>query len=246
MDLALNPLRALGDGGPGFCYESDRDLFRGAGSLNDGPLLVALDSNIIFDLEEHGEAILELEDTPGVDRSLAEELLAVGQIIDVWMARDIRFIVVPRTRNDFRRAPSEERMRQREATFRRIELALTFQAGDWEDAGARFRGERPSSPAVDSLIELAPDLDALMLRSAWNAGVDVFLTRDVQVLRACGHAGAPLPLIVSPTGLRNRLDSLGNDLLFLGMTDHAGCQWSGGLPIGDMGKWVPLFEAMLE
>jgi hypothetical protein len=239
-----NPLRALGDGGPGFCYDADRDLFRGVGRLIDGPLLVALDSNIIYDLEEHGEAILEQEEVLGIEAEHAENLLALGQIIDLWMMRDIRFIVVPRTRSDYRRPPPDDRMRQRELTFQRIEYALTFQVGDREDSDGRFVGARPATQYVDELIHRASELDALMLRSAWDAGVDVFLTRDEKVLRACSPSRAPFPLVASPTVLRDRFAALGGDPMFPGMIAHADCQWSLGLPVGDTGKWVPLFEAM--
>lgn len=244
MDLTLNPLRASGDGGPGFCYEADRDLFRGAGSLSDGPLLVALDSNIIFDLEKHGPAILEQETVTGTDARLSHELIALGHIIDLWMMRDIRFIVVPRTREDYRRPPSADRLSERERTFQRIEHALTFQVGDWEDSGLRFGAARSSTPSVDQVIGAVSELDSLMLRSAWDAGVDVFLTRDEKVLNVCGSAAAPMPLVASPSTLRDRLGLLGDDLMFLGMIDHADCQWSFGFPMGDTGKWVPLFEAM--
>lgn len=244
MDLTLNPLRAYGDGGPGFCYEADPDLFRGAGSLLDGPLLVALDSNIIFDLEKYGPAILDQEEVSGIDARLGIELLALGEIIDLWMMRDIRFIMVPRTREDFRRPPSADRMTERERTFQRIESALTFQVGDWEGSDSRFGGSRASTPSVDDIIGGVSELDALMLRSAWDAGVDVFLTRDEKVLSTCGQAAAPMPLVASPSTLRDRLGALGDDLMFLGMVDHADCQWSFGFPMGDTGKWVPLFEAM--
>lgn len=244
MDLTHSPLRAPGDGGPGFCYDSDRDLFRGAGDLLDGPLLVALDSNIIFDLEKHGPAILEQETPPAIDPRLGHELLALGHIIDLWMMRDIRFIVVPRTREDFRRPPSADRMSERERTFQQIEYALTFQVGDWEDSRSRLGDVRPTSPPVDQVIDGVSELDALMLRSAWDAGVDIFLTRDEKVLSACGSAAAPMPLVASPSMLRDRLGRLGDDLVFLGMIEHADCHWSFGFPMGDTGKWVPLFEAM--
>lgn len=189
-------------------------------------------------------AILEQEDVEGVDAERGRQLTALGQIIDLWMMRDVRFVVVPRTRSDFRRLPSDVRMRQRERTFERIESALTFQLGDWEDTSGRFAGGRSLTSAAHDVIGAASTLDALMLRSAWDCAVDVFLTSDLKLLNACSHAAAPFPLISSPSGLADRLAMLGTDPMFIGMVDHEDCRWDFGFLLGDTGKWVTLFEAM--
>ncbi|WP_449407120.1 hypothetical protein [Microbacterium maritypicum] len=244
MDLMSNPLRAAGDGGLGFCYGSDPDLFRGCGALEDGPLLIALDSNIIFDLEDHGAAILDGEEIIGVDAKLQAQLGALGQILELWLLRDIRFIVVPRTRLDYRKEPSVERVASRERTFRRIEAAVTFQADDWGDEHRRFLGERPATAAVEEAIARVSILDGLMLRSAWDAGVDVFLTRDDTVLAAVADSPPSFPLVLDPAGLMGHLSSMGSNAFDLGTVEHAGCRWAVGVPFGDSGKWVPLFEAL--
>ncbi|MDU0366881.1 hypothetical protein RWH45_06610 [Microbacterium sp. KSW4-17] len=244
LNLDANPLRAPGDGGPGFCYPSDADLFRGAGSLADGPLLIALDSNIILDLEQHGTAILNQEQVDGIDSELQAELAALGAILDLWMVRDIRFIVLPRTRDDYRKPPPPARMKEREQLFEQIEAALTFQTGDWGQEHERFVGAREMAPEASELIDSVSPLDGRMLTSAWNAGVDVFLTRDAKVLAACEDSEPPFPAVLAPSGLVNRLSTLGEDLFFLGQVEHPGCVWAFGMPFGDTGKWVPLYEAM--
>ncbi|PVW04774.1 hypothetical protein DEA06_08345 [Microbacterium sp. Gd 4-13] len=244
LDLDGNPLRAPGDGGPGFCYLSDADLFRGAGSLEDGPFLIALDSNIILDLEQHGTAILEREEADGINAEHQQELAALGAILDLWMVRDIRFVVVPRTRVDYRKAPSPSRMVERERMFEHIEAALTFQTGDWGREDERFGGARAMPPVAARLIDSVSPLDGRMLTSAWNAGVDVFLTRDARLLAACQDGEPPFPAVLAPTGLVNRLAQLGEDPFFLGQVEHPSCAWAFGMPFGDTGKWVSLYEAM--
>lgn len=244
MAFDMNPLRVGGDGGPGYCYDTDRDLFRGAAGLLDGPLLVALDSNILFDLQNHGEAILGEAPIEGVDDGFRAELEALGAILDRWMVRDIRFIVVPRTRKDYRKEPSEQRQVERELLFGRIESALTFQAQDWAEEHRRFRRPRPVTPQARSVLRAAPPLDGKMLESSWSAGVDVFLTRDLKVVQVAGSAAAPFPLVVTPTQLDQRLDALGSDLFFCGRMEHPGCESAGEFPLGDTGKWGPLLDAM--
>lgn len=246
MDLTSNPLRVSGDGGLGFCYFSDLELFAGRGALEDGPLLIALDSNIIFDLEGYGTAIIDGHEIPGIDARLRAELDALGQILELWFLRDVRFIVVPRTRLDFHKQPSPERLASRERTFQRIESSLTFQAEDWGAEQLRFPPGSPTTPDADDMFRRVSPLDGLMLRSAWEAGVDVFMTRDKRILSAAGRAPEAFPVLLSPTALVARLVSMGSDPLTLGTVDHRGCRWAAGVPFGDSGKWGPLLEALSD
>jgi len=237
-------LRRPGEGGPGFCYESDPDLFRGATSLVDGPLLIGLDSNIIYDFEAHGLQILEQTETEGIDELRRRELDALGELINLWLVRDIRFIVVPRIRGDFRKLPSPSRQVERERLLRRIEQALTFQLDDWGREAERFGGDRPLPPGTERALAKVSSLDALMLRSAWNSGVDVFLTRDHKVHTIEASLPAPFPMILSPSQLVSRIHKMRGDLFSLGQIAHDGCTWRDSFPMGDTGKWVPLLEAL--
>lgn len=245
--LEDNPLRTLGDGGPGFCYVANRDLYRGSGSLVDGPMLVGLDSNILFDLEKHGLALIEDELPDDLSDNELQELEGLQQVLDLWMVRDLRFIVVSRTRADFKRSPTAARLAERDQLFSRIEATLAFQLDGWGEAAEGAAWDRlPSAEAHAAFERIPSELDQLMVRSAWEAGVDIFVTRDLAVLKAQRDVPADYPLVLSPSGLAERLDGLGDDPFFLGMVDHEDCLWSHGLMFGDTGRWVTLFEAFSD
>ena len=238
-----NPLRSPGDGGVGYCYDSDRDLFRGSGALSDGPMLLGLDSNIIFDLEDYGLLLIDGEDPDGVDCETQIELDGLRDLLELWFMRDIRFVVLPPTRTDFKREPPEARMLEREKLFGRIEEALIFQLQDWGADHARFAWTRPPhAQAADVIAQVPSELDRAMVHSAWSGGIDVFVTRDRQLLDTLAETPVGFPNVWSPSTLTQRLGQLPG-YLFPGTLDHDGCIWSGGMPFGDTGKWSTLIEA---
>lgn len=241
-----NALRDPGDGGQGYCYDFDRQLFAGSEGLVDGPLLIALDSNVLFDLEELGRHLID-DDLPspvGGERRM--QLEALGRLLETWLMRDIRFVVVPATRDDFRKSPPESRLREREHLFSSIEEALTFQLDDWGNEAERHVPWREPDAEADSALARVPDdLDRLMIQSAWECGSDVFLTVDTRLLAAMRTVPPGFPNVWSPTQLVAHL--LNSDAephwLTSGTIPHEDCRWVGGLPFGDTGKWVRLFEA---
>lgn len=245
-----NALRGPGDGGQGYCYDFDRQLFAGSEGLVDGPLLIALDSNVLFDLEELGRHLID-DDLPspvGGERGM--QLEALGRLLEAWFMRDIRFAVVPATRDDFKKSPPESRLRERERLFSSIEQALTFQLDDWGNEAERHVPWRESDEEVDYALARVPDhLDRLMIQSAWECGSDVFLTMDTRLLAAMRTVPSGFPNVWSPAQLVSRLldSDSGSDAarhwLMSGTISHVDCRWAGGLPFGDTGKWVRLFEA---
>ena len=66
------------DGGVGFCQAALPALLP---PCYHGPLVVALDSNVLIDLQQHGAELLSGEDV-GVQANYEEEL---GSIVDIWM-----------------------------------------------------------------------------------------------------------------------------------------------------------------
>ena len=73
----------------------------------------------------------------------------------------------------------------------------------------------------------------------------MFLTVDTRLLAAMRTVPPGFPNVWSPTQLVAHL--LNSDAephwLTSGTIPHEDCRWVGGLPFGDTGKWVRLFEA---
>jgi hypothetical protein len=112
-DKGGNWLRSEGDGSNGFCYDVNRVLFRDS-AVVDGPLLVTLDTVVLIDIAEHGSTLLDTgKPTHPVNHEHQLELVALANLVELWMLRDIR--VVPRSRSltDFKRRGSVERVAQR-------------------------------------------------------------------------------------------------------------------------------------
>jgi hypothetical protein len=246
VTLADNPLRAIAEGGVGYCYDFDRSLFVGAGELIDGPLLLGLDSNVIFDLERHGSVLLE-PDEPivGADAAHIPDLHAIGDLMEEWFIRDIRFVLLPSTWTDYKRPPSSIQMRARTAMFTAIEEALSFQLQDWGDEHHRFRWQRPEDPIAAEVVSRVPDpLDRGMIESAWRAAVDVFVTSDARLRKRVGETPPGFPNVWSPRELVKRLPTPGLSFLSSGTIDHPGCPWEGDIIMGDMGRMSRLLEVL--
>jgi heme oxygenase len=68
-------------GGVGFCGEAL------SGLLPDdyhGPLVIALDSSVLVDLQEHGEEVLN-RDVQMTEPKYKAEIEALGWLLDLWM-----------------------------------------------------------------------------------------------------------------------------------------------------------------
>lgn len=244
-ELADNPLREVAEGGVGYCYDFDRTLFPGAGELVDGPLLVALDSNVIFDLESHGAALINDQEIVGIGPKHLRRLEAIGALVEAWFTRDIRFVLLPNTWMDFQKIPSPDRMRGRSQVFEAIEEALSFQVQDWGRESERFAWERPPDSAAAATIERVTDpLDRSMLSGAWLAGVDVFVTSDETLRKRVADVPSGFPNVWSPVQLESHLPVGGPTFLSGGTIDHTGCLWSGDFIIGDLGKIGRLLEVL--
>ena len=244
-ELGRNPLREVGDGGVGFCYDVDRPLFAGSGLLQDGPLLLALDSNVMFDIELYGSRLIDGESICGLDDARLKELDALGELLDLWLVRDIRFVVLPSIRSDYRRSPSADRLKERERLFSALELALLFHTGHWETDSHDFFWKRASSAEAEAVLtRVRGDLDRRMVRAAWDCAADVFLTSDEGVLVACTETPSDFPNVLRPTQLLERLESAGVTHFNGGRLNHPDCRWAASIPFGDIGRWVGLLQAL--
>lgn len=241
LSIAEYLRRITPDAGLGFCYQSSTDLF--SGEQGCGPLLVVLDSNTVIDLQDHGAAIVNGDRLEGVDDEYADELEALGAIIDLWMTRDIRFLSLKRADDDSKRDPGSARADQRRGSILNLNQALTFQLQDWEGQNDRWESREPNSLPLfelDPLEEFPAGADRDLINEALAARAHVFLTRDKAVLRA-GRERQDLRLLVaSPVDLWLALAELDVGAIAGGTANHPDCPYSGPRLMPDMGRIAAL------
>lgn len=247
--MCADVLRSTGDSFAVFCYDAIPILFQGVLSMDHGPLLVALDSSIIIDLQDHGFALFEDERPAKVSGQYAKDLDALAQILDLWLLRDIRFIVLPRALSDAKKRQLSKKVARKMVSMERIANALTFQLQDWGYEQDRF----PDDPNVDDAPQLDMDVpsvadsvpkgaDRELVLQAIRTDIDVFLTRDKKVLKAARTIKSDLLQVLSPSQLwviliNHKVSHLGADIL-----DHPDCPYRNGLIAGDTGKWQGLLS----
>lgn len=226
------------EGGIGFCQEALPGLLPAG---YHGPLVVALDSNTLIDLQHHGAALLNDGPLPAnVERDAAyvRELAALADLINLWLIRDIRFVVTPRSLTDAKKV-TQRFLYRRLPAVDAIAESLAFQFGDWtiaapsKHSGFQARGEETGLPG-------GPDRDLVL--EAQAVGAHAFLTRDGEVLEKTSLSGPTLAVIL-PSGLTRALDGAGVQPFFGGTCAQVGCPYDGwSLPAPDMGKWGGLLS----
>jgi len=224
------------EGGLGFCHVALPEVLPYGFH---GPLIVALDSNILIDLQEHGRALLDGQ-VPDAAGEYAKELLALGSLIDIWMIRDIRFVVTPRSRTDAKRFTTRFSA-GRALAIDALAESLAFQYGDWIVAAPSDLDGLPSGGRVAGLPEGA---DRDLVAEAQSVGAHVFLTRDRGILDRAVVKGAGLA-IMSPISLMMQMDRAGVQLIAGGVCGQKACPYWGLSTLGDIGKWnglLSLFE----
>jgi hypothetical protein len=246
-------LRAITySGGNGFCYSTISAVAKGPGC---GPLLIALDSNIVIDLQDHGATLINGDELEVADRAYEDELTALGVLIDVWLLRDIRFLVLPAAYTDAKRRADSPKVCRRRRSIERLSEALCFQLEDWElSSGDRYRAitkarrEDVLAQRSFSSLGLPEGADSTIYAEACIADVDVFLTRDNEVLAAGARTPVGWPTICSPVDLVDVLAGAGVGIdPHGGLVAHAGCPYprdDGLAP--DTGKWVGLLQVFEE
>jgi hypothetical protein len=215
-------------GGLGFCHAALPDLLAPG---YHGPLVVALDSNVLIDLQEHGSEMLN-DDIQVADEKYAEELQCLGTLLNLWMLRDIRFVVTPRARTDAKRdLPGFDRL------IDGLAESLAFQYGDWSYPAPQ-NGPRPSLVGGEHGLPEGADRDLVL--EAQAVGAQVFLTRDRRVLRQAALTG-PAMRIWAPSELADDLVIAGVEPMRGGTCGAPGCPYGDSmLLLPDIGKWGPL------
>lgn len=223
------------DGGPGFCHALLPSVLPEG---YHGPLVVALDSNVLIDLQEHGNPLLNGDSPDGVDPAYAAELDALGTILDRWLLHDIRFIVTPRSLTDARHM-TQQFLDSRLPAVEAIAQSLAYQLGDW----AYVAPSHQSLSSVGTEQGLPAGADRDLILEAQAVGSHVFLTRDRLVLERVSLMG-PKIAVVPPSWLAYALVAAGVESFGGGTCGESACPYTISMPAPDMGKWGGLLSVL--
>jgi hypothetical protein len=229
-----------GDAGLGFCHAALPSLVP---SGYHGPLVVALDSNVLIDLQEHGAALMNDEPLPEhvlADDVYAADLASLAHLLNLWLLRDIRFVVTPRSKTDAKKV-SERFLKRRLPAIDAIAESLAFQTGDWATPAPSHSG--PLTPSGNE-TGLPSGADRELVLEAQAIGAHVFLTRDHEVLERTALAG-PAMAVIPPRVLAEELERGGVSLFLGGICSAGACPYADWpLPAPDIGKWNGLLSVM--
>lgn len=234
--------KASAAGGLGFCHPALPGLLP---SGHHGPLVVALDSNILIDLQQHGSELLDegsLTFEGDATRGYLAELAALADLLNLWLLRDIRFVVTPASKTDAKKA-AERMVAKRQRAIDALANSLAFQLGDW---GMLAPSERPAPVPIGDETGLPPGPDRDLVLEAQAVGAHVFLTRDEEVLSKTVLTG-PFMAVRSPSALMAEFASTDVQPFFGGTCGGAGCpyeDWAFLAP--DLGKLDGLLSILDE
>jgi hypothetical protein len=222
------------DGGMGFCHGALPLLLP---SGYHGPLVVALDSNVLIDFQEHGNVLLNGGVPAGLDEQYARDLAGLADLVNLWLLRDIRFVVTASSLTDAKRITLRF-LERRLPAVEAIAESLAFQLGDWNHPAPSEYQPRPVGD--DSGLPDGADRDLVL--EAQGLGAHVFLTRDRLVINRVSLTG-PAMAVESPSWLAAVLGAANAQPFSGGTCGTAACpyvDWT--LPAPDMGKWGGLLS----
>jgi hypothetical protein len=190
--------------GPAFDYTTAPNIFLGRDGS--GPLRIVWDTSVLILFQKYGETFWD--DGPvGEPDHLRDQIEALGTIVNpLWLTRDIRFQVLPKTLIDFQRYLPDPDGKVRERFIDAIEAARLFGVGFGdEDYG-------PPAPTCEPIpretLACLPrrGLDRQLVDEAQRVGAHVFLTNDKKLAQKAPQIAPYGLLLVRPTQL---LDELG-------------------------------------
>jgi hypothetical protein len=184
-------------GGPDFDARSSWDLF--GSRRGRSPLFVAWDTNVPLDYLRWGGQLWRGGSLPGdLEESNYPALEALELILALSVVRDIRFVLFRHVVNDARRLLATDRRAERVRALEEFAAALTV-ADDLDGPASPSRDgllDLPRSAIAAAIGRVPADFDRLLVRTAIEGGVHVFMTRDRGVLR-CRDAVRPLGLLIA-------------------------------------------------
>lgn len=192
--------------GGAFVYQHCADIFFGREGI--GPMRVAMDTSVLVDYAEFGEAIWsgEMFDPKVPHPEYGEELIALAEIMNLWTMRDIRLHVFDRQLTDCAGSMSDDRSALRERQIGQLQSALRCLGHDTIDM---HPPAGHSWPLPADLSGLSPGTDRELVALAVDAGCHVFLTRDKALLKKVEHVARYWVALITPTGLLDALAASG-------------------------------------
>lgn len=193
---------------------------------------MAWDTNVLLDFFEHGRALWDGVPLGSVPPDYEEELHGLHTLIDQWMLRDIRFLLLERTLSDARGELRRDRYEQRVRAF--DEFASILALGDgWGTSVARTGVTTAAGESALSTVPEGADRD--LVAESLDAGAHVFLTRDHRVLAAVDSLGELGLWVATPLDLLSELAA--EDELLLGVGEVT---W----PVPDLARASRLMAAL--
>jgi hypothetical protein len=200
--------------GGGFQYEDCLEVFLGRNGY--GALRVAWDTNILIDYAEYGDLIWADDEfnPPVAEERYQEELVALSEVMHLWMLRDIRIRMPFRQICDARLRldnKPEELWGQEIEQFEKTQKIRLWQLEQFHAALACVSLDTEIDSNVEPFQALPEessndDWDKSLLEEAIATGCHVFLTGDRKLKKRLARlAHDSFVAVLSPTGL---LDSL--------------------------------------
>jgi hypothetical protein len=228
--------------GGGFQYEDCPEVFSGRNGY--GALRVAWDTNILIDYAKYGQLIwAEDEFNPSVsEERYQEELIALNEIMNLWMLRDIRIRMPLRQIWDakLRLDNKPEELWEREIEqFRKTQAIRLWQLEQFHSALSCVSLDAEIDANVEPFAILPDECsndewDKSLLEEAIATGCHVFLTGDRKLKKRLDRmARDSYVSILSPTGL----------LDFLAEADELSFAKFGQYLMPDSHKFIHIMEA---
>ena len=170
---SLAPTEEEDQEGGGFQYENCPEIFLGRTGY--GPLRIAWDTNLIIDYAEFGDQMWEDGefDPPITEPRYRTELIALTNLMNLWMMRDIRVRAPLRQIHDARRALSEDQWTVRERQLEEFLSALACIELD-----KKVLSEVKPFGILSDEDDTNDKWDESLVLEAVATGCHVFLTRD--------------------------------------------------------------------
>lgn len=225
-------------GGMGFCHAALPGLLPGG---YHGPLVVALDSNVLIDIQQHGGVLIN-GTVPDVDDAYGADLAGLADLLNLWLLRDIRFVLTPRSLTDAKKV-TDSFLGRRLPSVDAIAASLAFQLGDWT-VSPPSAGDAPVPIGAETGLPHGADRDLVL--EAQAVGAHTFLTRDRLVLERV-RLTRPTMSVIPPRRLADELVGAGVTPFFGGACCASDCPYGdGSMPAPDMGKWSGLLSIFEE